>query len=635
MSARPSLPLRLAERFGALAEDAARRVVERGWTRALALLVLCLVLFLPGIAELPVTDRDEARFAQATKQMLETGDFVDIRFQDEPRWKKPIGIYWMQAASVAAVGGPEGTGIWAWRIPSVLGAILAVFATAWAFRPLMGAQAASLAAGLTAISLVLAGEANIAKTDAMLLGLTVVALGAWVRLLTRSGLASAPPPIEIAAGRALEVPDPDAPSAPAGKGWTVDPYHPHAARAGALPPAEDARLPRPDALALRLILWGALGLAVLVKGPIAPAILALAVLGLWLAERSLAPFRALGFASWGPVLFCVLVIPWLVAIHIASDGMFWMESLGGDFLDKLASGQEKHGAPPGTYLGVVWAVLWPWAPLMLLAAPFAWRTRGARATAPLLAIALAWWLIVEATPTKLPHYLMPAAPAAAGLVALWLTSPVRPPERWQSIAAAILFGLVGGALGLAVIVLPLYVNGAVSPWGALLAVVGLVFVALGACALWTARRRAATAAMFAAALALYPAVLQFALPSLTWGFPSALMARAAAPYEACVGRPADTQSYREPSLVFLQGTGTRLLQPAEAAAALRDDPAPLIWIEDRRRDQLDAALNPTGETPPPALRELTSVTAFNPNRGGVTTLRLMTREGAEPLAACP
>ena len=98
MSARPSLPLRLAERFGALAEDAARRVVERGWTRALALLVLCLVLFLPGIAELPVTDRDEARFAQATKQMLETGDFVDIRFQDEPRWKKPIGIYWMQAA---------------------------------------------------------------------------------------------------------------------------------------------------------------------------------------------------------------------------------------------------------------------------------------------------------------------------------------------------------------------------------------------------------------------------------------------------------------------------------------------------------------------------------------------------------
>ncbi|WP_339948473.1 glycosyltransferase family 39 protein [uncultured Albimonas sp.] len=635
MSVRPSLPLRTAERFGALAQDAASRGIERGWVRALALLALCLALFLPGIADLPVTDRDEARFAQATKQMLETRDFVDIRFQDEPRWKKPIGIYWMQAASVAAVGGPEGTGIWAWRIPSLLGAILAVFATGWAFRPLMGAQAATLAAGLTAISLVLAGEANIAKTDAMLLGLTMIALGAWVRLLTRSGLASAPPPIEIAAGRALDVPDPYAPSAPAGKGWKVDPYHPHAARPGRAAPVEDARAPRPDALALRLILWGALGLAVLVKGPIAPAILALAVIGVLVAERSLAPVRALGLASLGPVLFVALVIPWLVAIHLASDGMFWMESLGGDFLDKLASGQENHGAPPGTYFAVVWAALWPWAPLMLLAAPFAWRTRGARATAPLLAIALVWWLIIEATPTKLPHYLMPAAPAAAGLVALWLTSPVLAPRRWQSIAAAVLFGAVGGALGLAIIALPLYVAGAVSPWGAALAVIGLVFVALGTLSLWTVRRGAAVAAMFAAALALYPATLQFALPALTWGFPSTLMASAAAPFEACVGRPADTQSYREPSLVFLQGTGVRLLQPAEAADSLRDDPAPLVWIEDRRRDQLDQALNPTGEAPPPALRELTSVTAFNPNRGGVTTLRLFTREGAELFAACP
>ena len=43
-------------------------------------------------------DRDEARFAQATRQMLETGDFLRIRFQDEARNKKPAGIYWLQAA---------------------------------------------------------------------------------------------------------------------------------------------------------------------------------------------------------------------------------------------------------------------------------------------------------------------------------------------------------------------------------------------------------------------------------------------------------------------------------------------------------------------------------------------------------
>ena len=61
------------------------------------LLLLSLALFLPGIASLPVVDRDEARYVQATRQMLETGDLVQIRFQDEARNKKPVGIYWLQA----------------------------------------------------------------------------------------------------------------------------------------------------------------------------------------------------------------------------------------------------------------------------------------------------------------------------------------------------------------------------------------------------------------------------------------------------------------------------------------------------------------------------------------------------------
>ena len=59
-----------------------------------------LLAFLPGFFQIPPIDRDEARFAQATKQMIETGDYVDIRFQDEVRYKKPVGIYWLQAGVV-------------------------------------------------------------------------------------------------------------------------------------------------------------------------------------------------------------------------------------------------------------------------------------------------------------------------------------------------------------------------------------------------------------------------------------------------------------------------------------------------------------------------------------------------------
>src|SRR5262245_342368 len=67
-----------------------------------ALIAFSLLCFLPGFKSLSPTNRDESRYAQATKQMLETGDFIDIRYQEASRYRKPIGIYWLQAATVGA-----------------------------------------------------------------------------------------------------------------------------------------------------------------------------------------------------------------------------------------------------------------------------------------------------------------------------------------------------------------------------------------------------------------------------------------------------------------------------------------------------------------------------------------------------
>src|SRR5713226_9138475 len=105
-----------------------RRLVGRlRCLRPYALLAgLCLLLYLPGIAAIPPLDRDEARFAQATRQMVETGDFLRIRFQDEARNKKPAGIYWLQAVAVGAFSTPNATAIWPYRLPSLLGAMAAV-----------------------------------------------------------------------------------------------------------------------------------------------------------------------------------------------------------------------------------------------------------------------------------------------------------------------------------------------------------------------------------------------------------------------------------------------------------------------------------------------------------------------------
>src|SRR5712692_3981481 len=154
--------------------------------RAIAvLLVVSILSFLPGFFSIPPIDRDEARFAQATKQMVETGDYIDIHFQDEVRYKKPVGIYWMQAAVVkiaSATGIPRAlTTIWLYRIPSLIGAVGAVLLTYWAALALVSRRAAVLA-GLMMASCVLLGiERLTAKTDAMLLLSVVAAMGAMAR----------------------------------------------------------------------------------------------------------------------------------------------------------------------------------------------------------------------------------------------------------------------------------------------------------------------------------------------------------------------------------------------------------------------------------------------------------------------
>src|SRR5580658_8985854 len=117
-----------------------------GWRPYALLGLLCLCLYVPGIAAIPVLDRDEARFAQATRQMRESGDFLHIRFRDEARNNKPAGIYWLQAASVDALSTPNSTAIWPYRLPSLLGASLAALLTLAIGRSLLGEPRAAFVA---------------------------------------------------------------------------------------------------------------------------------------------------------------------------------------------------------------------------------------------------------------------------------------------------------------------------------------------------------------------------------------------------------------------------------------------------------------------------------------------------------
>jgi 4-amino-4-deoxy-L-arabinose transferase-like glycosyltransferase len=540
------------------------------WRTTALVLAVALAVVLPGLWSLPVMDRDEARFAQASKQMLETGDLIDIRLQDAPRWKKPAGIYWLQAASARVFGGAS-VGIWAYRIPSALGAIAAALLTVWAARPLIGAPGAVLAGVMMATTLLVVVEAHLAKTDAALLAAAVAALGALARLVTGA----------LGSGAAIAF-------------------------------------------------WSAIAVSILLKGPVVPLIVALALATLWIVgpRPRLAELRLLP----GLGLTLLIVAPWIVAIAVVSDGGFFAEALGRDLGGKLVGGQESHWGPPGLYLALLWLTLWPWAALLPAALPWLWRQRRGGWIVLLAAWVVPFWVVLEAVPTKLPHYVLPLYPALVIALSGWFVSagtlsrPARIAGAWLvAVPGAVLVSLVvllptflalGGAklvLGHLPGLIPSHVS-----WPAIvLGLLGAGAIAVAARAALAGQALAQCAASVAAALLLYPAALGFALPALGTGFPSSRLAGLIAQYRPCASGPAISVGYREPSLVFLTETGLRLASPQEADAALRSDPGALALVEEPRRAEMERQVFEGAVV-------RARVSYFNYNRGRATTAALVT-----------
>ena len=138
-----------------------------------------------GAFTLPPLDRDEARFAQATVQMIESDDYVRINFQDRERNKKPAGIHWLQALSVQALSDVEAREIWAYRIPSLIGVVLAALFTSATAMTLYDRRTGLLAGLMIASAPVVAAEATIAKADGVLLATITIAQFALAKVIAR------------------------------------------------------------------------------------------------------------------------------------------------------------------------------------------------------------------------------------------------------------------------------------------------------------------------------------------------------------------------------------------------------------------------------------------------------------------
>jgi 4-amino-4-deoxy-L-arabinose transferase-like glycosyltransferase len=488
----------------------------------LALAVLSVALFLPGQASLPPLDRDESRYTQATAQMFETGNFVDIRFLDQPRYLQPAGIYWLQAAAVSLLSAPEEREVWAYRVPSLIGATLTVLLTAWIGNLLFGAPAGFLAAVLMAVSLILGIEARMAKIDAALMAAILAAQGALATIYLGS-----------ATGR----------EAPAG--WAA-------------------------------AFWLALGLGVMLKGPIILLVSFGTILLLTVSERRAGWLRRLR-PAWGAPLMLAVVLPWFVAITLTSEGKFFADAVGHNLLGKVATGQQSHGAPPGYYLALFPLTFWPGSLFAALAAPFVW----ARRRTPAVRFCLCWiaptWILFELVVTKLPHYVLPTYPAIACLAAAGLLSAdAGSVGRWGTRlmrAFAVVWLLVGVALACWLPVATWMLEARLDPAGVLTALAVVPLLGATLLLLHRATPIPAVACAGVAALVAFLSAYAYQLPRLQTIWMSPRIAEAVARARPCEGTTVATAPYAEPSLVFLLGTGTKLTDVRGATEHLLRDPA--------------------------------------------------------------
>ena len=523
---------------------------------ALWLTAICALLYLPGLATLPPIDRDEARFIQATKQMIESGDYINIRMQDELRTKKPVGIHWVQAASVQTLAGGDVSQVWAYRVPSALGAWIAVLVTAAMGARLVGVRAGLAAGTLLAASAGVVAEAHMAKTDGLLLACAAVCAACLARL-----------------------------------------YRHHGEAAG---------------FRLCLTFWTALGLGILLKGPVILLPVFGALISLSIVDRNVRWLRALHPEAGLPIVVAI-VGPWLLMQNLLGEGSFVLQALQEDLFPKLVSGQEGHGAPPGTHLLASLLTLWPMSALAPLAGWLIWTKRKE----PTWRFCAAWiipaYVVFELVPTKLPHYTLPLFPAIAVACAAALQQAEV--ARWQRLASAGVW-LVGFLAVGAVLSYSWWTfSGKDLLTGLMLA--GGAVVALGL-AIWGRTERPWTRALTLCVGAglFWSVTFGQILPRAEDFQVSPRLAQAISNQDH--EGPVVLAGYSEPSAVFLLGTDTVLTNGSAAATLLASDRNALVAVERRQEDAFQLTLRELGQTVDPVGR----VDGYNYSRGDWVSLGL-------------
>ncbi len=375
------------------------------------LLALSLLLFFLGLGSLGLTDRDEGSNAEAAREMVETGDWVSPTLNYQPRFAKPVFIYWLMSGAYTLFGVNEFTA----RLHSALFGVALIALQYLFLSRLRGPTVGLLGALMLLLNVEMVALGRMALTDSVLIFFTTLSLyGFWLGLH--------------------------------GEGR--------------------------ERHAIWLLYIG-MGLGTLTKGPVGLAVPLLAIVPYLTVTKRWRQFWDRGYPLAGLILCAAIALPWYAAM-LTRHGSRYTESAQADTIGRFLSTIGGHGGTLLFYIPILLFGFFPWSGFLIVGLYLSlknWReargtgledsglsgssgfsgstkeTKQTRQTQVLVAhppapqeleLFAAIWLIAvflffTLSSTRLPHYIGPLFPAAAILAASYwhrcLSDPATPGLR--------------------------------------------------------------------------------------------------------------------------------------------------------------------------------------------------------------
>jgi 4-amino-4-deoxy-L-arabinose transferase-like glycosyltransferase len=348
-----------------------------------------------------IWDANEAFYVETPREMIESGDYISPSFNYEPRFNKPVLSYWIVAAFYHMLGISPGVQ----RVPMALAALTLIAVAFFLARaaypsgasatgaPSDGALWAAIGLALTPRLLMFARRIFIDMYITMFMGLTLLFFALAERYPARRRL-------------------------------------------------------------FLLLMYVAVGLGVLTKGPIAIVLPGIVFAAYLLLRRELSRIREM-MIPIGALIVAVIVVPWYAVLYSRYGWTYIGSFLLGENVARYTEGYGVDSVRgPIFYLPVLFSDSFPWSAFLIAAALAGWRSRRSTiADERVTRFRLLLWLWIAVivfffsmSAGKQDLYIFPIVPAVAALGGLAIARGLA-----QDARAARAIRLTTAAIGLIVV----------------------------------------------------------------------------------------------------------------------------------------------------------------------------------------